>query len=65
MLSAVVPTVSVGRVFLFILCALIAVAAVYTVAAPPDLSTIDKPGTARLRRLEWGLPIGALVLLYS
>ncbi|GAA1576076.1 hypothetical protein GCM10009827_117420 [Dactylosporangium maewongense] len=64
-LSDVVPTVSVGRVFLFILCALIAVAAVYTVAAPPDLSTIDKPGTARLRRLEWGLPIGALVLLYS
>ena len=50
-LSAVVPTVSVGRVFLFLLCALIAVAAVYTVAAPPDLSTIDKPGTARLRRL--------------
>ncbi|GIG44977.1 hypothetical protein Dsi01nite_030180 [Dactylosporangium siamense] len=64
-LSAIVPTVSVGRVFLFIMCALIAVAAVYTVAAPPDLSTIDKPGTARLRRLEWGLPIGALVLLYS
>ena len=64
-LSAVVPTISAGRVFLFILCALIAVAAVYTVAAPPDLSTIDKPGTARLRRLEWGLPIGALVLLYS
>lgn len=64
-IAAVVPTVNVGRVFLFILCALIAVAAVYTVAAPPDLSTIDKPGTARLRRLEWGLPIGALVLLYS
>ncbi|WP_433045846.1 DUF4153 domain-containing protein [Dactylosporangium sp. CS-033363] len=64
-LSAVIPTVSAGRVFLFVLCALIAVAAVYTVAAPPDLSTIDKPGTARLGRLEWGLPIGALVLLYS
>ncbi|WP_433205371.1 DUF4153 domain-containing protein [Dactylosporangium sp. CS-047395] len=64
-LSDVMPTVSAGRVFLFILCALIAVAAVYTVAAPPDLSTVDKPGTARLRRLEWGLPIGALVLLYS
>ncbi len=34
-------------------------------AAPPDLSGLEKPGTARVRRLEWAVPLGALVTLFA
>jgi hypothetical protein len=33
--------------------------------APPDLSGLERPGTARVRRLEWAMPLGALVLLFA
>ncbi|MET8910819.1 DUF4153 domain-containing protein [Micromonospora sp. NPDC004551] len=67
-LNAVVPEVNIGTVFrwifLAVVGALIAVAAVYTLAAPPDLSTVDRPSTRRLGVLEWAPAIGALTLLF-
>ncbi|WBB72651.1 DUF4173 domain-containing protein [Micromonospora sp. WMMD1128] len=68
-LGALVPEVEVGSVFrgLFLAAVggLIAVAAVYTLAAPPDLSTVDRPGRRRLGLLEWAPAIGALTLLFA
>ncbi|MET7965375.1 DUF4153 domain-containing protein [Micromonospora sp. NPDC005305] len=67
-LNAIVPEINIGTVFRWILLAaiggLIAVAAVYTLAAPPDLSTVDRPSTRRLGVLEWAPAIGALTLLF-
>ncbi|MEU0155071.1 DUF4153 domain-containing protein [Micromonospora fulviviridis] len=67
-LTAVVPEVNIGTVFRWIFLAavggLIAVAAVYTLAAPPDLSTVDRPGGRRFGVLEWAPAIGALTLLF-
>jgi hypothetical protein len=34
-------------------------------AAPPDLSALETPRTTRVRRLEWAVPLGALVLLFA
>ncbi|MFE9694982.1 DUF4153 domain-containing protein [Micromonospora sp. NPDC005806] len=68
-LSAIVPEINVSTVFRWIFLAavggLIAVAAVYTLAAPPDLSTVDKPTSRRLGLLEWAPAIGALTLLFA
>ncbi|MFJ8577168.1 DUF4153 domain-containing protein [Micromonospora sp. NPDC093277] len=68
-LAAIVPEISIGTVFRWFFLAavggLIAVAAVYTLAAPPDLSTVDKPSTRRLGLLEWAPAIGALTLLFA
>ncbi|WP_406037634.1 DUF4173 domain-containing protein [Micromonospora sp. NBC_00898] len=68
-LGAIVPETNVGTVFRWIFLAavgaLIAVAAVYTLAAPPDLSTVDKPSSRNLGLLEWAPAIGALTLLFA
>ncbi|MFR9779542.1 DUF4153 domain-containing protein [Micromonospora sp. MS34] len=68
-LSAIVPDINVASVFrgifLAVVGGLIAVAAVYTLAAPPDLSTVDKPTGRRLGLLEWAPAIGALTLLFA
>ncbi|MFD2764220.1 DUF4153 domain-containing protein [Micromonospora eburnea] len=68
-LAAIIPEISIGAVFRWIFLAavggLIAVAAVYTLAAPPDLSTVDKPSSRRLGLLEWAPAIGALTLLFA
>ncbi|MEU1688542.1 DUF4153 domain-containing protein [Micromonospora sp. NPDC005707] len=68
-LNAIVPEINISTVFRWIFLAalggLIAVAAVYTLAAPPDLSTVDRPGTRRLGVLEWAPAIGALTLLFA
>ncbi|GIH16732.1 DUF4153 domain-containing protein [Rugosimonospora africana] len=68
-LGDVVPAIGVGQVFswVFLLAVggLTAVAAVYTVCAPPDLSAMDAAARRRLRTLEWGLPVGALVVLFG
>ncbi|WFE38594.1 DUF4153 domain-containing protein [Micromonospora sp. WMMD998] len=68
-LGALVPEVEVGSVFrgLFLAAVggLIAVAAVYTLAAPPDLSTVDRPAKRHLGLLEWAPAIGALTLLFA
>ncbi|MFE9958215.1 DUF4153 domain-containing protein [Micromonospora sp. NPDC005299] len=67
-LNAIVPEINISTVFRWIFLAavggLIAVAAVYTLAAPPDLSTVDRPSTRRLGVLEWAPAIGALTLLF-
>src|SRR5262249_13850241 len=61
-----IDTAAVARwIFLLILGSLTAVCAVYTLAAPPDLSEMDKQGKRSLGALEWGLPVGALVLLFG
>jgi Domain of unknown function (DUF4173) len=52
-------------IFLFIAGAGCMVAATYLVSAPPDLASMEKPGKGRLDRTEWGLPIGALVVLFT
>ncbi|MEU2613367.1 DUF4153 domain-containing protein [Micromonospora sp. NPDC007271] len=69
LIGATVPETDVGAMFRGIFLAavggLIAVAAVYTLAAPPDLSTVDKPSTRRLGLLEWAPAIGALTLLFA
>jgi len=63
------PEINAGTVFvwifLFVVGGLIAVAAVYTVSAPVDLSAMDEPGARHLSLLEWALPIGALVVLFG
>jgi hypothetical protein len=52
-------------IFLLIVGGLTAVCAIYTLAAPPDLSEMDKPGKRSLGAIEWGLPVAALVLLFG
>ncbi|MFE9205556.1 DUF4153 domain-containing protein [Micromonospora sp. NPDC007230] len=68
LIGATVPNTDAGAMFRGIFLAavggLIAVAAVYTLAAPPDLSTVDKPSNRRLGLLEWAPAIGALTLLF-
>ncbi|SCG67499.1 DUF4153 domain-containing protein [Micromonospora coxensis] len=68
-LGAIVPEINVGSVFRWLFLAavggLIAVAAVYTLAAPPDLSTVDKPGERRFGILEWAPAIAALTALFG
>ncbi|MEH1011806.1 DUF4153 domain-containing protein [Micromonospora sp. CPCC 206060] len=69
MLGKLVPEVNVGTVFgwIFLLAvgALVAVAAVYTLAAPPDLSTVDRPSRRRIGVGEWAPAIGGLTLLFG
>ena len=68
-LSAIVPEVGGGTVFRGIFLAavggLIAVAAVYTLTAPPDLSTVDRPTRRSLGPVEWAPPIAALTALFA
>ncbi|WP_233604724.1 DUF4153 domain-containing protein [Micromonospora sp. HM5-17] len=69
LLGEIVPEIGVGTVFRWIFLAVVggltAVAAVYTISAPPDLSTVDKPGTRRFGVLEWAPPIAGLTLLFG
>ncbi|MFG2064999.1 DUF4173 domain-containing protein [Micromonospora sp. NPDC048871] len=68
-LGALLPEISVSGVFRWLFLAavggLIAVAAVYTLAAPPDLSGVDRPTNRRLGLLEWAPPIAALTALFG
>jgi len=68
-LDEVVPEIGVGTVFRWIFLSvvggLIAVAAVYTISAPPDLSTVDRPAKRRFGVLEWVPPIAGLTLLFG
>ncbi|WP_328339809.1 DUF4153 domain-containing protein [Micromonospora sp. NBC_00421] len=67
-LGAIVPEINVGTVirwiFLATLGGLIAVAATYTLTAPPDLSAVDREGRRRWGTLEWAPAIAALTLLF-
>ncbi|MFF0654336.1 DUF4153 domain-containing protein [Micromonospora tulbaghiae] len=68
-LGQLVPEINLGTVFgwlfLAVVGGLIAVAALYTLAAPPDLSIVDRAGERRLGLLEWAPAIGALALLFA
>ncbi|MFY1659849.1 DUF4153 domain-containing protein [Micromonospora sp. WMMD1274] len=68
-LGQLVPEINLGTVFgwlfLAVVGGLIAVAGLYTLAAPPDLSTVDRAGERRLGLLEWAPAIGALALLFA
>ena len=68
-LGALLPEISVSGVFRWLFLAavgsLIAVAAVYTLAAPPDLSAVDRPTERRVGLLEWAPPIAALTALFG
>ena len=68
-LGALVPEISVSGVFRWLFLAavggLIAVAAVYTIAAPPDLSAVDRPTDRRVGLLEWAPPIAVLTALFG
>ncbi|WP_433386876.1 DUF4153 domain-containing protein [Micromonospora sp. KLBMP9576] len=69
LLGEVIPEVNVGTVVRWIFLAAVgglsAVAAVYTLAAPVDLSTVDRPGTRRFGLVEWAPVITALTLLFA
>ncbi|WDZ86246.1 DUF4153 domain-containing protein [Micromonospora cathayae] len=69
LLSAVVPEIDLGTVFrwffLAAVGALCAVAAVWTLAAPPDLSGVDRPTRRSFGMLEWAPAITALTLLFG
>ena len=69
LLAQFMPTIDAGVVFnwvfLLVVGALVMTAAVYLLAAPPDLSSMDTPSTRKLRLSEWVLPIAALVLLFG
>lgn len=68
-LDDIVPEINAATVatwiFLFVVGLLTMTAAVFTIPAPPDLSGMDTPGTRRLGRVEWGIPITALVVLFA
>ncbi|MGI5211410.1 DUF4153 domain-containing protein [Plantactinospora sp. CA-290183] len=68
-LAEFVPEINVGTVFrwIFLLAVggLIAVAAVYTLSAPPDLSTVDSSSGRRLGIVEWMPAIAGLTLLFG
>jgi hypothetical protein len=59
-----VPTV-VRWVFVGTVAAGVLFGAAFLRAAPPDLSGLESPGTAKVRRLEWAMPLGTLVLLFA
>ncbi|WP_238161561.1 DUF4153 domain-containing protein [Micromonospora endolithica] len=67
-LGQIIPEISIPAtfrgLFLLIIGGLIAVAAVYTITAPPDLSRVDRPTSRRLGVVEWAPPIGALTALF-
>ncbi|MER7417205.1 DUF4173 domain-containing protein [Micromonospora peucetia] len=68
-LGELIPEVNVGTVFRWIFLAAVgglsAVAAIHTLAAPPDLSTVDRPGRRRFGIMEWAPVISALTLLFG
>jgi hypothetical protein len=65
----VVPSVDGGTVarwiFVFVIAIGVLGGAAYLRAAPPDLSGMDGPGTRRVARWEWSIPLSLLVLLFA
>jgi len=52
-------------IFLFVVGVLGLLGTAFLVSAPPDLSGLERPGTGRLRRLDWMLPVLALDVLFG
>ncbi|MFI6758114.1 DUF4153 domain-containing protein [Micromonospora sp. NPDC050417] len=69
LLDALLPELSVGTVFRWIFVGLatggLLLGAAYVLAAPPDLSGLERPARHRLRRLEWAVPVALLDLLFA
>jgi hypothetical protein len=69
LISSGTPSVDGGTLIRWIFVGTVAAAviggAAYLRAAPPDLSGLDGPGTRRVARLEWAIPLGLLVLLFA
>ncbi|GAA2877571.1 hypothetical protein Acy02nite_62300 [Actinoplanes cyaneus] len=69
LLGDAVPDLDLGSgfrwVFLAVVGALIAVAGIYTLSAPPAVSTLDTPGRGRFGLVEWAPAATALVLLFG
>jgi Domain of unknown function (DUF4173) len=59
-----VPADATGRLVLFAVAAMGALAAAAVLAAPFDLSGPDRPAT-RVRRPEWAIPVATLVALFA
>jgi hypothetical protein len=51
--------------FVGLVTAVVLLGAAFLRAAPPDLTGLESPGTTRVRRLEWAMPLGALVALFA
>ncbi len=68
-LANIVPEFSVATMFrslfLFLVGGAATSAAVFMLASPVPLASLETPGTQRLRSAEWGLPIGGLVALFT
>ncbi|MFI1993952.1 DUF4153 domain-containing protein [Actinoplanes sp. NPDC020271] len=69
LLGDVVPDFDIGSafrwIFLAVVGALIAVAGIYTLSAPPVVSSLDTPGRGRYGLVEWAPAAAALVLLFG
>ncbi|GIF12692.1 DUF4153 domain-containing protein [Actinoplanes teichomyceticus] len=69
LLDEAVPDLDGGSVFRWIFLAvtgaLIAVAGIYTLSAPPATSSLDTPGRGRFGLIEWAPAGSALVLLFG
>jgi hypothetical protein len=69
LIGSVVPDVDGGTVarwiFVLIVTTFVLGGAAYLRAAPPDLTGLDRPGTRRVARLEWAVPLTLLVLLFA
>jgi Domain of unknown function (DUF4173) len=52
-------------IFVFACTASALLGAAYLLAAPPDLSGLERPGKARLRRLEWTVPLAVLNAVFA
>jgi hypothetical protein len=68
-ISAILPDIDAGTpfrwVFLFTLFALATAGAVFLVVNPHSFGDIALPPGKPLRRIEWALPVGALVALFG
>jgi hypothetical protein len=68
-LDDILPTVDAGAVsrwiFSFLVVGVGTLAACYLALAPPAFDGSSTPRRGRIRRVEWALPVGALVLLFA
>lgn len=69
LIDKAVPDIDAGTVvrwiFVFFVAGFALSGAAYLRAAPPDLTGLERPGTRRVARLEWAVPLTLLVLLFA
>lgn len=54
-----------ARLLLFAAATAVVLGAAAVLAAPPDLTGLDRPAARSIHRLEWTVPIGLLVALFA